>query len=117
MGTKTITEIGLETTTCVTCGVIYAMPIEFFNYHRIHGNSHYCPNGHEQCFIEPEIPRLKTQLREANYEIEQVKYQLDGTLDKLNKMQKRVNAGLCPYCHRHFANVEKHIHTKHKGKV
>lgn len=117
MGIRTITEIGLETTTCITCGVTYAMPADLFDYHRRHGNTHYCPNGHPQCFVDPEVPRLERQLREANYEIERVSYQLGGTLDKLNKLRKRANAGVCPHCHRHFANVERHIQCKHKDKV
>ena len=124
MGIMATTEVMMETTTCITCGVTYAMPADLFDYHRRHGNTHYCPNGHPQCFVDPEVPRLERQLREANYEIERVRYQLDGTLQKLGeteqslkRAQRRANAGLCPYCKRHFANVERHIQCKHKDKV
>lgn len=117
MGIKTITEVGLETTTCVTCGVTYAMPAELMNYHRKHGSTHYCPNGHAQCFIEPEVPRLERELQEAKSKAESLEYQLNGALDKISRMKKRANAGLCPHCHRHFANVERHIQTKHPEEL
>ena len=118
------TEVVLETTTCITCGVTYGMPTDLMDYHRRQGDTHYCPNGHGQSFIEPEIPKLKKQLRQAKDEAyleRQARYKaekdLDGALDKISKMKKRANAGLCPYCRRHFVNVERHIKCKHKDKV
>lgn len=117
MGTIVTTEVTMETTTCITCGVIYAMPAYLFDYHRKHGYTHYCPNGHPQCFIEPEIPKLKGKLEAANCKINQLEYQLNGALDNLRRAQKRANAGLCPHCRRHFANLERHIQCKHKDKL
>lgn len=118
------TEVVLETTTCMTCGVTYAMPTDLMDFHRKHGNTHYCPVGHGQSFIDPEVPRLKKQLREAKdeaYDERQARYkavqELDGALDRLTKMKKRADAGLCPHCRRYFANVERHIKCKHKDKV
>lgn len=117
MGARTITEIGLESTTCVTCGITYAMPMDLIDYHRKHGGTHYCPNGHPQCFIEPEVPRLEQALRETKQQVNNLEYQLNGALSKITKMKKRANAGLCPYCRRHFANLERHIHSKHQDKL
>jgi len=118
------TEVVLETTTCITCGVTYAMPAELMDFHREHGNTQYCPTGHAQHFIDPEVPKLKKQLREAKDEASlerQARYkaekELDGALGRITSMKKRANAGLCPYCRRHFTNLQRHIVCKHKDKV
>jgi len=100
------------------------MPATLMKYHREHGDTHYCPNGHPQVFCKPEVPELQAKLREANQQVESLHYQLNGALDnlaeskkELRKTKHRANAGLCPHCRRHFVNVERHIHTKHPDKL
>lgn len=110
----------LKTTTCVNCGVIYAMPETLMNYHQLHGEIHYCPNGHGQSFTEPEVPKLEKELREQKNYLKNAKDMLDGALQDLNEkskelkqVKKRIHAGTCPHCHRHFVNVERHMKSKH----
>jgi len=43
----------------------------------------------------------------------------DDILDKtkeLKTIKKRIHAGVCPHCNRHFQNVERHMKTKHNEK-
>ena len=124
MVVKVITEIGLETTTCITCGVVYAMPEKLLDFHRLHGNTHYCPNGHGQVFCEPEVEVLNRKLRAAQDRTNQLEYQLNGALTdiaekkkELRRVKRKVNAGLCPYCRRHFTNLERHVHSKHPEEL
>lgn len=113
--------ITLESTTCITCGVVYAFPVQLMDFHKSHGKTHYCPNGHPQMFVDPEVPRLEKQLRNATERMRQAEYQLDGTLRKLGesnkelkRIKRRVRAGVCLHCKRHFVNLERHVESKHK---
>ena len=123
MAVKIATE--LEEEVCITCGIVFAIPE---NYKRRLQETHktfYCPNGHNMYFpAETEAEKLQRLLKQAgekndqlNAETYQLNRQLNGALAEISKMKKRANAGLCPHCHRHFANVERHIQSKHKDKV
>lgn len=129
------TVVGVETKLvveeCITCGVLFGMPLDLWNRCQEKGGTFYCPSGHPMVFTEPEVARLKRLLDEAKgrnmqlvRQLDQVEIdrsrlhtQLDGTLDAMNRQMKRANAGLCPHCRRNFANVRRHIETKHPEKI
>lgn len=123
MTVKIETEFAVET--CIECGIDFAFPKGFQDQLRKNHRTMYCPNGHQQYYPQQtEEEKLRKQLRQAKdeaYDERLARYkaenQLGGALDKINKMKKRANAGLCPYCRRHFANVERHIKCKHKDKA
>lgn len=126
--------ITLESTECCNCGVTFAMPEYLLKRLRETEAWFYCPNGHQQHFTESEATRLKEELtkerekaerlKKANVEAwqyadevreerDKVKRQLSTTRGVLTKTKKRIANGVCPCCHRHFANLEKHMGTKH----
>lgn len=123
MVVKIATE--LEEEVCITCGIVFAIPAHYKEELRKSHKAFYCPNGHSMYFpAETEEEILRRQLREEKrqrkeYQEENIKLtqRLDGALDKMGKMKKRADAGVCPYCRRHFANMERHIHSKHRDKV
>lgn len=103
--------ISLQVETCINCGVSFGVPGEFQRWRKAHHETFYCPNGHQQYYpSETEEDRLrKLYLRER---------QNSETLNtELANLKKRVDAGMCPHCYRHFANVARHIKTKHPEEV
>jgi DNA repair exonuclease SbcCD ATPase subunit len=118
------TAIALETEECCACGVTFAMPAGLRQKLQREGGTFYCPNGHGQHYTECEVQTLKKKLKAAEDRTCNLEQQLNGTLDKLAESQKemhrarrRANAGLCPYCRRHFTNVGRHIHSKHTEEM
>jgi len=111
--------------TCITCGITFAVPETYQRWLIEKHKTFYCPNGHDMYYpSETEAEKLRRKLRAQEKRTEELEAenwhltkQRDGTLDRLAKLKKRVNAGVCPYCRRHFANVERHINCKHKEKV
>ncbi|MBA7498908.1 hypothetical protein ES704_01647 [subsurface metagenome] len=118
------TTVKLVTEVCCACGIVFAMPQEVNERLRTKGGTFYCPNGHSQVYTEPDIEVLRKKLLAEQQRSLQFKTQLNGALDSLNATKKelrqtkrRVNAGVCPYCRRHFTNVERHIHCKHPEEI
>jgi len=122
---QVIIKTSLVTHTCLTCGIQYAIPDDYDQELRKNHREFYCPRGHAQYYpSETEEERLrkallKEQKKRKEYQEEYTKLnrQLNDTLEQYGKLKKRVNAGVCPYCRRHFANVEQHIQSKHKDKL
>ncbi len=118
------TTVKLVTEECCACGILFAMPQQVNERLRTKGGTFYCPNGHSQVYTEPDIEVLKRKLRAAESLATNLEYSLNGALDdlsakrkELRSVKRRVNAGVCPYCQRHFTNLERHVHTKHPGQI
>ena len=118
------TTVKLVTEECCACGIVFAMPQEVNERLRTKGGTFYCPNGHSQVYTEPDIEVLRKKLLAEQQRSRKFETQLNGALDSLNTTKKelrrtkrRVNAGICPYCRRHFTNVERHIHCKHPEEI
>ncbi len=118
------TTVKLVTEECCACGIVFAMPQQVNERLRTKGGTFYCPNGHSQVYTEPDIEVLRKKLVTEQKRSQNFETQLNGALDNLNTTKKelrcikrRVNAGVCPYCQRHFTNVERHIHCKHPEEI
>jgi len=118
------TTVKLVTEECCACGIVFAMPQQVNERLRTKGGTFYCPNGHSQVYTEPEIEVLRKKLLAEHQHSQHLETQLNGALDNLNMTKKelrrtkrRVNAGVCPYCRRHFTNVERHIRCKHPEEI
>ena len=111
---QVITKTTLVTHTCLTCGIQYAFPLAYEEELRRNHKGFYCPVGHEAYFpAETEQERLRRLWQQERRTRKE--YQEENV--KLNSQLKRINAGVCPYCRRHFANVERHIRSRHKDKL
>ena len=118
------TTVKLVTEECYACGILFAMPQQVNERLRTKGGTFYCPNGHPQVYTEPAIEVLKRKLRATESRATNLEHSLNGALDNLSAKKKelrsvkrRVNAGVCPYCRRHFTNLERHVHTKHPEQI
>lgn len=122
---QVIVRTSLVTHTCLTCGIQYAIPADYDEELKLNHRTFYCPRGHTQYYpSETEEERLRKALlqeqkkrREYQEEYTKLNRQLNGALGQLSKVKERINAGICPYCRRHFANLERHIQSKHKDKL
>ena len=112
---------------CGKCGVVYGLSEEFERWRRQDGATFYCPNGHGRAFVESEVERLNAELKRSRERAESyrswserveqdlatARKQHAVTKGQLTKVRKRIQAGVCPQCRRHFMNVERHMETQH----
>lgn len=118
------TTVKLVTEECCTCGILFAMPQQVNERLRTKGGTFYCPNGHSQVYTEPDIEVLRKKLLAEQRRSQHFETQLNGALGKLNttnkelrRTKRRVHAGTCIHCRRHFENLARHMKTKHPGEV
>lgn len=117
MQVSVYTTVSLEVQTCVTCGVHFGVPIELDRKLRENHKGFYCVNGHVQYYTgESEAEKLRRELKRKEQEVaDQVRAKLlaQSELDAAQRKLKRVAKGVCPCCNRTFANLHKHMTTKH----
>lgn len=120
-------EVTLVAEACCVCGIPFGVPDYLQKKLRTEGGDFWCPNGHRLHYTEPEVARLKKKLAEAKEEArlyeqwylaeqedhESTRRSLSATKGVLTRTKKRVANGVCPCCHRHFENLERHMQTKH----
>jgi hypothetical protein len=118
---------GLLTTTTCWCGIRHAIPSELYDFvKQQHENGSkqrgiYCPLGHTWIFAgEGEADRLRVQVQRERQRVAATRSLLAheershaATRGHLTRTRKRIANGVCPCCHRHFENVERHMRTKH----
>lgn len=120
--------------TCCSCGQSFAVDQGFYAILKRDGSSFYCPVGHPQSFTDTTAARLQkaeddlvaerqrrewsekraARLREERDAAERSRNAIKG---QVTKLRKRLTAGVCPYCTRHFAALERHIASKHPGRA
>lgn len=117
----------LETQSCWSCGIPFAMPVNFTRMRRDDKRTFYCPNGHGAVFRETETERLRNQLvreqhaleqtqsalEDARRQVEQQKRFTRAARGQVTKIKNRVKNGVCPCCNRTFVNLQRHMNTKH----
>ena len=124
-------SLGMKKIECCNCHMAFGMTEEFYRERLRLRDSFYCPAGHAQHFTgKTEEEKLREQLaskeRALAWEISQrrsaeaestFRYRqltaTKGVVTKTKKKLARVNNGVCPECQRTFANVARHMITKH----
>ena len=62
-------EFGSET--CVKCGTVWAMPVEYIDQRQTDHKTFYCPNGHKQYYPQKsDVEILKDQVAHCKSDIE-----------------------------------------------
>jgi hypothetical protein len=126
--TQVAFETVLEAETCYKCGLVFAMPhalvLQLKRSHAVF----YCPAGHGQCYatesseekLDKEVKKYRELLRrEREYaasvvsERNAAQRSLSATKGVLTRTKKRIANGVCPCCHRTFAELQKHMASQH----
>jgi aspartate/glutamate racemase len=115
MGTKV--ELELINETCITCGTPFAMERNLREQRMKTHEGFYCPNGHSMIYPaesdKEKVQRLSLENLKLKREKEESDRKLNNTLETLARVNKHIENGVCPKCHRHFVNLERHMCTKH----
>ncbi len=86
------------------------------------GIQFYCPYGHVQHYIQGETEadklrrerdRLQQRIAQKDDEIKDLENRRRAAVGQVTKLRNRVGNGVCPCCSRNFANLARHMHTKH----
>ena len=116
--TKTITFSPVE---CCECHTQFAMTVETKQQFQNDHEWFYCPFGHKQYYTgKSEKEELKYQLDQAERDYRRERQHRQGVENSLRttkghvtRIKNRVANGTCPCCRRHFANLERHMHSQH----
>jgi len=107
---------------CCNCGILFAFPSELKGQLLDdRERQFYCPNGHPQHYVgETDAQKYKRQRDEVTRKLasarEDIRIEIAAhaaTKGQLTRARKRADAGVCQHCHRHFANVERHVAKQH----
>jgi hypothetical protein len=113
---------------CTECGVEYGMTEDFSANRLRDRRGFYCLNGHTQHYqgksdavklAETQAEKLRL---ESVVEFERKRRRTAETTTKRERtrrknVEKRVANGVCAWCHRHFVDLDRHVHTKHPEHV
>jgi hypothetical protein len=122
----TLTFIGRLVATSCWCGIGHAIPEDLYNAaSRDHTKSVYCPLGHEWVFTgETEAQKLARQLTAQQEYADSLNRRLTDEQNHsravrgvVTKLRKAAINGQCAFCHRHFANVARHMATQHPREI
>jgi uncharacterized protein YfaQ (DUF2300 family) len=115
-----VLNIDLVTCECHACGAIFGMSPNFHRHCRDDGATFHCPNGHPAVYTKPRAKQLEEALAAKTAELDQAQAlarDAEAALVKaegaLAKAKKRVGAGSCPCCKRHFKGLQRHMESKH----
>jgi predicted RNA-binding Zn-ribbon protein involved in translation (DUF1610 family) len=114
--TVTLTPI-----TCVSCGIEFAVPEDYEAKLRRSHKHFYCPNGHDLHFpgksdVEREREsRIMAEARAAQAEdrAEVTERRRRAEKGQRTRLLNRIHNGVCPHCKRTFADLAKHMASKH----
>lgn len=102
------------------CGMAHAVPAALVKEQRRQHDDGasvtgiYCPLGHVWVPSgEPKIKAVRERVKELEASLLATRDQLDTATADLAKHRKRTANGVCPCCHRSFAQLARHIRGQH----
>ena len=107
---------------CIECGIEFAAPALLIRTQHETGGFHSCPNGHRQGWNKDECElarmrrerdRLKQNAARLEQEIVDANARAVAAEKRALNTKRRAVAALCPCCNRSFANVARHMKSKH----
>lgn len=136
--TKYGTTVMMEIIQCYKCAIPFSVPAEYKAHLRSSQEQFFCPNGHPQCYsvstedvlrkkleaqeqaAAQEVARLKARAFAAQEQAAGWQKQWENQLQekkkvaaKLKRVEKRIANGVCPCCNRTFADLARHMQSKH----
>ncbi len=113
---------------CFVCGVTFAFPHELHSSLEKKGGSFYCPHGHKLTYgegtyaeekrrLEEQLSKERRRLKVARADRDRADRSAAAYKGQATKLRNRVKNGVCPCCNRSFANLRRHMATKHPTYV
>jgi outer membrane murein-binding lipoprotein Lpp len=116
---------------CGHCGIPFALPADFHERVQRTGEAFWCPNGGKISYSATENDKLKARLADEKRWRENAETQAKAARDQADAAERRVTAykgvvtrtkkraaaGVCqvPGCKRHFADLQRHMESRHPG--
>lgn len=125
-------QVEMFTLHCAACGILFAVTRDFEERRRKDHGTFHCPSGHGNSFradseadkLRRENENLKQQQARLQQEANDACGRAAAEADRRQKAErevkrinKRISHGVCPDCNRSFANVAKHMASKHHKPV
>lgn len=109
---------------CKTCGAWGVVPEVVMEWQRENAGYHYCHAGHQWGWDKGQRQKQMDDLRRERDRLTQNAAHLEDEIrerDRLiavarqetERVRKRAHSGVCPCCQRSFANVLRHMKSKH----
>lgn len=105
---------------CDNCTMGQLVPEHWYENRRKTKDGFYCGNGHRWSFTENEADKLRRERDRAKQqeaywrdEAARAERQVAAAKGQVTKLRNRVKNGVCPCCNRSFANLQRHMKTKH----
>jgi len=128
------------TCVCAQCNVVFGLTPETDRVLRQSSAGFKCPFGHPLVFSKGEseadkLRRERDRLKQENARLDEERHgawatanaqlerartaerQAAAARGQVTKLKKRAANGVCPCCNRTFANLQRHMATKHAGFV
>ena len=118
---------------CPACGEVFGLLRQTDAVLRRSTQTFYCPFGHQMSFSlgESEATKLRRERDRLKQDAARLQESINYQRDRAERSERRVSAargqitrlknraanGVCPCCNRTFANLARHMDTKHKGFV
>lgn len=107
------------------CGLDFALPDSWVTARKRDHAFWYCPNGHRQHWSgESDVERLERQLRGARARATAAEDQREAAERSARaykgvatRVRRRAAHGVCPCCTRTFADVARHMQSRHPDFV
>lgn len=105
---------------CGKCGCFFQVSEKFNSDKRASKDIFYCPNGHRRAYVESEADKLRRErdrltqrLAQKDDEIKELENRRRSAVGQITRMRNRIGRGVCPCCNRSFADLRRHIESKH----
>lgn len=125
------TTLTLNVLPCAACKMMFAITDDFEKARRKDHLVFFCPSGHQNWYpsesAEEQLRRENQSLKQQQARLEQeanegwraanvAESKLRDEVKVRKRIEKRIAAGVCPDCNRSFANMARHMASKHKLK-
>jgi hypothetical protein len=117
---------------CAACFMSFGVVPAFSEERQRDHGRFYCPQGHHLSW--PDESDLETARRQRDAALKRstqlsglltdeqeqhrrTERRLKATRGVVTRTKRRIAKGLCPRCHQHFPNIERHVAAKHPDYV
>lgn len=116
-------QFDLVPKTCAKCGIAFAVPTDFHRRYE-DGAAMRCPNPecawgsfiltrNKLTVAKEEAEKLRRRLEWKESELRRTELRRRAALGQATKLKNRVRRGVCPFCNRSFADLRRHMDSKH----